>query len=167
MYANWSTNLAEEDVSHKNVSKIIEIITSLRSFKNELGVPPGSFVEISLDKTNKDEHKFYDENQVILKKLGRINNIYTSGVQKSYASLIVNGELLKIYFDQDINLEKIKENLLNKQQKIKVEMDKINSRITNKNFIDKAPNEIVEQEKTNFNNLEKDAKKIQLTLESL
>ena len=167
MYANWSTNLAEEDVSHKNVSKIIEIITSLRSFKNELGVPPGSFVEISLDKTNKDEHKFYDENKVILKKLGRINNIYTSGVQKSYASLIVNGELLKIYFDQDINLEKIKENLLNKQQKIKVEMDKINSRITNKNFIDKAPNEIVEQEKTNFNNLEKDAKKIQLTLESL
>ena len=32
---------------------------------------------------------------------------------------------------------------------------------------DKAPKDIVDQEKTNFDNLEKDAKKIELTLESL
>ena len=32
---------------------------------------------------------------------------------------------------------------------------------------DKAPKDIVEQEKTNFDNLEKDAKKIELILESL
>ena len=38
---------------------------------------------------------------------------------------------------------------------------------SNKNFSDRAPKEIIEQEKTNFNNLEKDAKKLQLTLENL
>ena len=46
-------------------------------------------------------------------------------------------------------------------------MNKINIRLTNKSFTDKAPKDIVEQEKTNFYNLEKDAKKIELTLESL
>ena len=46
-------------------------------------------------------------------------------------------------------------------------MDKINTRLSNKNFSDRAPKEIIEQEKTNFNNLEKDAKKLQLTLENL
>ena len=45
--------------------------------------------------------------------------------------------------------------------------DKINTRLSNKRFIDRAPKDIVEQEKSNFNNLEKDAKKIQLTLENL
>ena len=36
-----------------------------------------------------------------------------------------------------------------------------------KKLTDKAPKNIIEQEKTNFYNLEKDANKIQLTLESL
>ena len=30
------------DQSHSEVNKIIDFITSIRSFKNELGVPPGS-----------------------------------------------------------------------------------------------------------------------------
>ena len=46
-------------------------------------------------------------------------------------------------------------------------MNKINIRLTNKSFTDKAPKDIVVQEKRNFDNLEKDAKKIELTLESL
>ena len=37
----------------------------------------------------------------------------------------------------------------------------------NNNFVEKAPTELIDQEKTNFNNLEKDVKKIQLTLENL
>ena len=46
-------------------------------------------------------------------------------------------------------------------------MNKIEIRLNNKNFADKAPKNIIEQEKTNFANLKKDANKIQLTLENL
>ena len=88
-------------------------------------------------------------------------------LDKSSASLVINGELYKLYFDQDVDLNKIKQNLTNKYSKIKEEMDKINIRLTNKNFTHKAPKNIINQEKSNFDNLEKDAKKIQLILESL
>ena len=70
-------------------------------------------------------------------------------------------------FEQDVDLEIIKNNLTKKHLKVKEEMNKINIRLTNKSFTDKAPKSIVDQEKTNFYKLEKDAKKIQLTLESL
>jgi valyl-tRNA synthetase len=46
-------------------------------------------------------------------------------------------------------------------------MDKIFQRLTNKEFVDRAPTNIVEQEKTNYNNLKKDIEKISLTIESL
>ncbi len=46
-------------------------------------------------------------------------------------------------------------------------MKKLSSRLSNKNFTDKAPKNIVEQEKTNFYNIEKDVKKIELTLKGL
>ena len=64
-------------------------------------------------------------------------------------------------------MSKIKETLLNKKNKIEKEMEKINTRLNNKSFIERAPNDIVEQEKANFINLEKDVNKLNYTLESL
>ena len=47
------------------------------------------------------------------------------------------------------------------------EMDKISQRLSNKGFVQRAPKDIVQQEKTNYSNLKNDIKKISLTIESL
>ena len=167
MFANWATNKATTDKSHVEVKKIIDFITSLRSFKNELGVPAGSLIEISLEKTNNDIKNFFDLNKIILMKLGRIKNIFSKDLNKSFASLILDGEQFKIYFEEDVNLERVKNTLQKKLDKLNNEINKTKQRLTNKNFVEKAPTELIEKEKTNFNNLEKDVKKIQLTLENL
>ena len=54
-----------------------------------------------------------------------------------------------------------------KDNKYKEEMDKISQRLSNKGFTDRAPKNIVEQEKTNYSNLKNDIQKISLTIESL
>ena len=167
MYANWTDEKAVKSNDTEEVSSMIEIITSIRSFKNEIGVKPGVYIDISLENTNKNTQDFFYKNEVVLKKLGRISNILNKDQDKSSASLIIKGELYKMYFEQDVDLKTIKDTLIKKHSKIKSEMDKINTRLSNKNFSDRAPKEIIEQEKTNFNNLEKDAKKLQLTLENL
>ncbi len=167
MYANWSNENSIKDREIDDVYKIIDIITSIRSFKNELGVSPGSLIDISLNNTSKQTIDFFNNNQIVVKKLGRINNILDKDLDKGSATLVINGELFKLYFEQDVDLEIIKNNLSKKHSKIKEEMNKINTRLSNKSFTDKAPKDIVDQEKTNFDNLEKDAKKIELTLESL
>ena len=167
MFANWSKDKGKTDKSHLEVNKIINFITSIRSFKNELGVPPGSLIDISLEKTNNEIKTFFDKNKIILMKLGRIKQISSKDLNKSSASLILDGELFKIYFDEDINLNRVKDTLQKKLDKLNKEIDKINQRLANKNFVEKAPAELIDQEKTNFNNLEKDVKKIQLTLENL
>ena len=46
-------------------------------------------------------------------------------------------------------------------------MNKISQRLDNKGFVDRAPKDIVEQEKTNYNNLKNDIKRISVTIESL
>ncbi|ARJ48471.1 valine--tRNA ligase [Candidatus Pelagibacter sp. RS40] len=167
MFANWSDEKPQESHEYNDVSNIIEIITSIRSFKNEIGVSPGSLIDVSLANTNLKTQDFFNKNEIVLKKLGRITNILLEDQKKSSASLIIKGELYKMYFDQDVDIKTIKDTLLKKHSKIKEEMGKINIRLSKKSFIDRAPKNIVEQEKSNFNNLEKDAKKIQLTLESL
>ena len=167
MLANWPSGSINKDSSTKQVEKIINIISEIRSFKNELNVGPGSFIDMSIKNINNEQRSFIDNNEIILKKLGRINNIVIEDLDKPAATMVVSGDLFKIYFDKDVDLELIKENLTNKQNRIKDEMKKISQRLDNKSFVDRAPKEIVEQEKTNYNNLENDIKRISVTIESL
>ena len=68
---------------------------------------------------------------------------------------------------QAVDLNMIKTTLEKKITKINEEMKKIDTRLSNKSFMDRAPQNIVDQEKSNFANLEKDVKKIELTLKGL
>ncbi len=167
MLSNWISGKSKKDSDYDQVNKIIDIVSNLRSFKNELNVSPGSFVDISIHNIKKNNKSFVLNNDVIIKKLGRINNLFDKDQNKASASLIISGDMFKIYFDENVDLSTIKENLLNRQNKYKVEMDKISQRLNNKSFIQRAPKDIVQQEKNNYSNLKKDIKKISLTIESL
>ena len=109
MFANWSDEKPQESNEYNDVSNIIEIITSIRSFKNEIGVSPGSLIDISLANTNSKTQDFFNKNEIVLKKLGRISNILSEDQKKSSASLIIKGELYKMYFEQDVDIKTIKD----------------------------------------------------------
>ena len=146
---------------------MIKIISAIRSFKKELGVSPGSFTDISISRINKKNISFLKNNEIVLKKLGRINNFYSKDLEKPSAALIIFGDLFKVYFDENVDLNLIKDNLSKRQSKYKEEMNKISQRLENKDFVDRAPKNIVDQEKTNYSNLKENIEKISITIKSL
>ena len=167
MLANWPSGELERDSSTNQVEKIISIVSELRSFKNELSVSPGSFIDISIETVSKKEQSFFTENEIILKKLARIKNLHNKDLDKPAATLMVSGDLFKVYFDEDVDLELIKENLTTRQNKYQEEMNKISERLANKSFVDRAPKDIVDQEKTNYNNLKNDVERISITIKGI
>ena len=167
MFTNWPTGKDKEDKDFKEVKKIINIISEIRSFKNQLNVAPGSFIDVSLEKIKNKDKVFLKKNDIIIKKLGRINNFMDKDKKQQSATLVITGEIFKLYFDQSVDLGLIKENLLNKLKKYKDETTKLSQRLANKDFINRAPKNIVEQEKINYNNLKNNLKKISLIVESL
>ena len=167
MLANWPIGNLDKDSSTNQVEKIISIISELRSFKNELSVSPGSFIDISIEAISKNEQSFFIENETILKKLGRISNLIDKDLTKPAATLVVSGDMFKIYFAEDVDLELIKESLKTRQNKYQDKMNKISLRLDNKGFVDRAPKDIVEQEKTNYNNLKNDVERISITIKGI
>ena len=71
----------------------------------------------------------------------------TNDQNKGGATLVIFGDLFKLYFDQTVNLNLIKENLLKRKSKYDEELNKISQRLANSSFINKAPKNIVDQEK--------------------
>ena len=167
MLANWPSGELKKDSSINQVDKIISIVSELRSFKNELSVRPGSFIDISIETVSKKEQSFFTENEIILKKLGRIKHLHNKDLDKPAATLMVSGDLFKVYFDEDVDLELIKKNLTTRQDKYQEEMNKISERLANKSFVDRAPKDIVDQEKTNYNNLKNDVERISITIKGI
>ena len=88
-------------------------------------------------------------------------------MDKPSATMVIGGDIIKVYFEENIDLKIIKENLIKKQNKYNSEMEGINKWLQNKNFVDRAPKNVVEQEKNNYNNLKNDVKKISLIIQNL
>ena len=166
MYSNWIADKSKKE-KFTDVENIIDFITAIRSFKNELSISPGSYVDISLGGINKKNKAFFTKNDTIIKRLGRITNFIDKDKNKPSASLVIKGNVFKLYFEENVDLNVIKENLLSKQSKYQAEMDKISSRLKNKDFVKRAPKHIVDQEKSNYNNLGNDIKKLSATVKSL
>tara|TARA_B100001029_G_scaffold175264_1_gene176494 strand:- start:620 stop:1591 length:972 start_codon:yes stop_codon:yes gene_type:complete len=168
MYTSWfkGKKIQPED-EIKNVNQVIQVISLLRSFKNELNVSPGSFVDVSIGSVSKKKQNVFLKNEVILKKLGRINSIYTQDLNTESASLVISGEIFKIYFDKSVDLNLIRDNLTKKKRKFSDELEVISKRLDNKSFVERAPKHIVEQEKNTYNELKNDMDKINLTIKSL
>ena len=95
MYSNWiKDNKVQKDKEITNVNQVIDVISKIRSFKNELNVSPGSFIDISIENIKKDNKKLFVKNEILLKKLGRINNIYMKNLSSKSADLVISGEIL-------------------------------------------------------------------------
>ena len=157
----------KQDKEISNVNKVIQVISLLRSFKNQLNVSPGSFVDISIKNVSKSNQSLFLNNEVILKKLGRINSIHTNDLNTEFASLVVAGEIFKIYFDKTVDLTLIKDNLIKKKSKYSKDLEIISKKLDNKSFVERAPKHIVEQEKNTYNELKNNMDKINLTIKSL
>ena len=167
MFSNWINEKAVKNNEIKNVENIIDFTSSIRSFKNELNISPGSFVDVSLSNIKNKKSNFYIKNENTLKKIARVNNFFNKDLDKPSATMVIGGDIIKVYFEENVDLKTIKDNLIKKQNKYNSEMEIINKRLQNKNFIDRAPKNVVEQEKNNYNNLKNDVKKISLIIQNL
>ena len=151
----------------KDIDYIISFITDLRSIKAKLNISPGNFVDLNIDELPKKNQKIIYNNELIIKKLGRIKNFSLEGVKSKIGKVILSNDKISISFGDDINLEQ-QISILNK--KVEVLENQINSsenKLKNDNFIKKAPKNIISQEKDLLENNKNEYKNLSEIINSL
>ncbi|WP_126993560.1 valine--tRNA ligase [Thermosipho globiformans] len=152
-----------DNSSEKRFSLLMNIIKGIRNVKAEINIPQSQKVNIT------SNHDFTEEEKLYIRTLGNVENIKISNQKpEKSASAFVNNEL-EVYVELGnlIDIETEINRLNKKIEKLEKDAQKFRAKLSNKKFLEGAPEEIVEEAKEKLANIEEQIKKIKNIISSL
>ena len=164
--AHWpkTEKMSSFNQSSLEIETLIQIISSIRSTKVQLNIPPKEYCNIIFFNETKKIKKSINSNVDIIKQVGRVNNIVVKeDKHKNVIQIIVLNEKIGLEFDTNIDVQSQIKRLLVKQNEIENKINLLNKKLSNNEYLKKAPKDIVDTDK----DLLKDLKIEQIKLKSI
>ena len=132
--------------------QLFEIIRLIRNLRAELGLKPSQKSPVYLISDNDELIDFLktlvDDIQTLTKSsevfIFKTNAVDKKEFAKSFSGIISD---LEVYlpFQDFVNIDALKERLTKDLKKVNIELENLNKRLSNNNFVDKAPKDIVDE----------------------
>ncbi len=136
----------------KSFQELFEIIRLIRNLRVELGLKPSQLVPVYLISDNVELTNFLKTLIVDIKTFTKSSEVIickSKDIDKNNFAQSFSGIIgdLEVYlpFNDFVNLEALKDRLTKDLKKVNFDIETLNKRISNKNFIDKAPKDIVDE----------------------
>ncbi len=168
MFKNWDIkNQKNFAKSHNKIDWLISLVTAIRSTKADLNISPGAFIDISITELNSDKALIINDNIDLFKRLGRVSNVRSSEMKKDGIKIIVNGETVTLYFDQNLNLSEQKLKISSRVKDLDNKIIAANNKLKNKSFLKNAPKHIIVRDKKVLLDYKVELKKLNSILNSI
>ncbi len=168
--APWpESETTKSDTAEKDMATLQEVITSIRSIRSRMNVPPSKFSDLTV-RCNGEQSLFLLEHLDLLKSLGRIQDAKLGdSVEKpsQSATAVVQGMELYIPLGGLVDLDQEKGRMEKRIVEINRLITGINGKLSNENFINRAPEQVVEKERSNLSKLSEELEKVTANLEML
>ncbi len=130
---------------------VIEVITALRNVRGEMNLPPGERIEVLL-KTEEEEKikERVQRNQVFIETLARVKELRIGkDLRRPPCSAFVQVQEAEIFIPMDPSrMESEKRRLQKEIAKVEKEIAFVSRKLSNEQFLAKAPPEVVSEEKS-------------------
>ena len=168
MFKDWNLKPQSSFIeSYKKIDWLIDLVKNIRSTKVDLNISPGSFINVSTVELSSNKIRIINDNLDLFKRLGRVSVIDNSELNKNGVKIIVRGETLILYFDQNLDLKEQEQKISTKVKDLNQKIDKIDQKLKNKSFLDNAPKQIVDGEKKALIDYKIELKKLNSILNSI
>ncbi|MGA0861600.1 MAG: valine--tRNA ligase [Pelagibacteraceae bacterium] len=154
--------------SSSEIEALIQIISSIRSTKVQLNIPPKEFCELTLSNENKNTKKSITDNEEVIKQVGRVSKInINQNNSENNVQIVVLNEKIGLKFETNIDLQSQKERLSKKQEELEKKIISLDQKLKNKSYVSKAPKEIVETDKLLLKDLKIEQTKLKSIVSSI
>ncbi|WP_448205031.1 valine--tRNA ligase [Azospirillum sp. sgz302134] len=169
--AEWPNHGAElvDPAARDEMEWVVRLISSVRSMRSEMNVPPSAQIELKLKDAGPESLKRLDTHRDLILRMGRLASAepLSGPVPKSAVQAVLDEASLILPLEGIVDLDKERARLTKEIEKLSGEVKKINAKLSNEQFVAKAPEEVIEEQRDRREAAEQARDKLQKALEML
>ncbi|MBW1989078.1 MAG: valine--tRNA ligase [Deltaproteobacteria bacterium] len=142
--------LPRDREAEQGMALVMELVTAIRNVRSEMNIPPAKTLSVVIHPADEGAVEALSQNSRLVENLARLDSLSVSmeaARPKGAATALVQGHtvyvLLEGVMDWDRELARIDKDIA----KVEAEMGKLDKKLANPGFVQKAPPEVVEKVK--------------------
>ncbi len=173
MLASWPKYKSEWNYTdaEEKIRRTKNLIKGMRTVRAEMEVPHNKKPHIIITSENEHVLNIYQEVQTMYKALGGIASVSiqkgTEGIPSDAISVVIPDAVIYIPFEELVDVEKERERLLKEKERLAKELARSRGMLSNENFLKKAPEVKVLDEKEKLKMYETMMKDVEKSLANL
>jgi valyl-tRNA synthetase len=160
-----------DEQAESEMNSVIELISKVRNIRAEMNIKSSDRVSIHVATDVQEMLDTFTENEAQIKKLARGDRIVLGNsldVPKASAkAVLTGGGEIAIPLEGLIDFDKERERLSGQIEKLDIELQRLNGQLSNANFVEKAPQEKVQELRERQAEIEQQIAVLNLNLEAL
>jgi len=165
----WPVATAIDAAAHSEVNWLVKLVSDIRSARSELNVPPSAKLDLLVVGGNETTKKRIAANSAAIGVLSRVAGIDPSAESLPAASLqiVVDEATYALPVGDVIDLKAESARLQKEIKKLADEVVRIDAKLGNANFVSRAPEEVVEEQRERRTQAEQTRARLSAALERL
>ncbi len=152
----------------REMQLIQQVISAVRNIRSEMGIPPNKEASVIIKCTDKHKSSILKANKPYLSRLARLHQIeYQNEKPQQCVTAVVQGIELYVPLVGLVDVQKEKSRLEKEISRLSSQLQGLSKKLSNENFLSRAPQSVVEKEKKKKTDFEENLKKLQQNLEML
>ncbi|MBF9234097.1 valine--tRNA ligase [Microvirga alba] len=137
-----------DPAAEAEIGWVVDLVTEIRSARSETNVPAGAQIPLVLVNPSADVKARAERWGDIVKRMARLSDIgIVDAAPKSSIQLLIRGEMAALPLEGVIDLVAERARLAKEIQKLDSDIAKIDAKLGNADFIKRAPEEVVEEQR--------------------
>ena len=139
---------AENKDAQDEINWLVRGVSAIRTVRSELNVPAGAQIPLQVKGASAQTRARFETHRGIIGRLARLSGIaFVETVEKGSAQTLLDEATLVLPLVGIIDIEQESVRLKKEAEKMSAEIRKIESKLGNKDFVDRAPPEVVEEQR--------------------
>ena len=160
----------EPDVlAAKEIEWVVRLVSEIRSLRAETGVPRKSKTNLILKDAENNHQHYLTNNKNIICKLANLDEIdvITGPLPTETIQGVIEGVSFGLSIVSEIDVEKERVRLDRELKKVSEDIEKMNKKLTNEKFIQRAPETVILENRKRLLNAEDKKSKLEMAMSSL
>ena len=153
MISDWPqySELLVFEKEERAVETIKEAVRGIRNIRAEMNVAPSKKAKVFVVSKQEDIRKIFENGKVFFATLGYASNVVIQedkeGIDEDAVSVMIPNAFIYMPFAELVDIEKEIERLTKEKEKLEKEIARVNNMLGNPNFVNKAPEKKINEEK--------------------